>query len=125
MNDKEEVLVAERAFFTALVAGRVDALEQILSEDFLLIDVMQGAEIPRSALLAVIESGQLRFDAIDPVDSRVRLYQTTAVVTGRTEMQGRFAGMPFGASSRYTHVYVAQGGTWRLVSAQGTPISGE
>jgi hypothetical protein len=125
MNDETGVLAAERAFFTALVEGRADTLDQILSDDFLLIDVMQGAEIPKAALLAVIESGQLRFDSIEPVDSRVRFYQTTAVVTGRTEMQGRFAGMPFGASSRYTHVYVEQGSVWRLVSAQGTPISDE
>jgi hypothetical protein len=125
MNDETNVLAAERAFFTALVEGRADALDQILSNDFLLIDVMQGAEISKAALLAVIESGQLRFDAIQPVDSHVRLYQTTAVVIGRTEMKGRFEGTPFAASSRYTHVYVERDGAWRLVSAQGTPISGE
>jgi hypothetical protein len=28
----------------------------------------------------------------------------------------------FQADSRYTHVYALDGGKWRLLSAQGTPI---
>jgi ketosteroid isomerase-like protein len=125
MSDEVDVLTAERAFFTALVEGDVEALDQILADDFLLIDVMRGAEVPKSALLAVIGSGQLRFDAIEPMGSRVRLYPATAVVIGRTEMRGRFEGTPFSASSRYTHVFVEQQGRWRLVAAQGTQIAPE
>jgi hypothetical protein len=45
------------------------------------------------------------------------------VVVGRTAMRGSFQGAEFVAASRYTHVYVDDGG-WRLASAQGTPISG-
>jgi hypothetical protein len=28
------------------------------------------------------------------------------------------------ASSRYTHVFIEDGGRWRIVAAQGTPIVG-
>jgi len=52
----------------------------------------------------------------------VRVYQTTAVITGRTEMSGQFGETPFATKSRYTHVYVEQQGRWRLVAAQGTKI---
>jgi hypothetical protein len=52
----------------------------------------------------------------------VRLYETTAVVTGRTRMKGRLGDAPFAASSRHTHVFVMQQGEWRLVAAQGTQI---
>ena len=55
--------------------------------------------------------------------SRVRLYQTTAIVAGRSEMSGQLGETPFSTSSRYTHVYVRQPDHWRMVSAQGTPIS--
>jgi len=86
---------------------------------------MRGDEIAKAALVSVLGSGQLRFLAIEPVESRVRRYPGTAVVTGRTRMSGTFDGTPFTASSRYTHVYVQQDGRWRLVAAQGTQIPPE
>jgi ketosteroid isomerase-like protein len=115
-------LHADRDFFAALVAGSVESLAEILSDDFILIDVMMGSEVPREALLDVIGSGQLQFEIIEPAEVRVREYGSTAIVTRRTKMQGRFGGEPFGAHSRYTHVYVEHKGRWRLVAAQGTQI---
>ncbi len=123
MQAESEVLAAEQRFFAALMAGDRDALNQILTDDFLLIDVMRGAEVPKSALLAVVEADQIRFDEIEPAEARVRFYASVAVVTGSTQMQGRFGEVPFGVHSRYTHVFVEQQGQWRLASAQGTPIS--
>jgi len=84
---------------------------------------MSGSEVTRSSLLAVIGSGQVKFESIEPADNRVRLYKTTAVVTGRTRMKGRLGDAPFVASSRYTHVFVMDKGEWRLVAAQDTQIS--
>ena len=114
----------EREFFAALLQADLEALERVLADDFLLIDVMRGAEITKASLLGVLGSGQLRFEDIEPTDQRVRLYRATAVVTGRTRMRGRFGGTPFAALSRY-HVYVEQYGRWRLVAARGTPIASE
>jgi uncharacterized protein DUF4440 len=125
MTNASSPLEAERTFFNALLESNTEALDQVLSNDFILIDVMAGAEIPKSALLAVIGSGQLRFDAIEPAEARERRYQATAVLTGRTQMKARFGDTPIAVSSRYTHVFVEQAGRWRLVAAQGTQIAGE
>jgi hypothetical protein len=125
MSDESGPIEAERAFFEALVAGSLQDLDRVLADDFLLIDVMRGSEITRDALMAVVGSRQLVFESIKPAEPRVRLYQATAVVTGRTEMSGRFGEAPWTIRSRYTHVYVEQEGRWRLVSAQGTPIANE
>jgi hypothetical protein len=86
---------------------------------------MGGSEITKPLQVAAIGSGQLKFEAIEPADSRVRIYQSAAVITGRTQMKGRFGETPFTVSSRYTHVFVEQEGRWRLVSAQGSQISPE
>jgi len=122
MHDKSDPLAAERQFFSSLIDTDVESLDRILGDDFLLIDVMTGSEIAKSDLLAVLRSGQLKFAAIEPVESQVRLYGITAVITGRTRMSGRFGETPFTASSRYTHVFVKEQNQWRLVSAQGTQI---
>jgi hypothetical protein len=123
MNDGSGPLAAERRFFTGLLDSNVEALDRTLADDFMLIDVMGGSEIPKAMLLEVIRSGQLKFETIERLDSHVRLYQSTAVVTGSTQMSGRFGATPFTAHSRYTHVFVEQQSEWRLVAAQGTQIS--
>jgi ketosteroid isomerase-like protein len=122
MHNQSDPLAAEQQFFSSLIAGDVGALDRILADDFLLIDVMTGSEVKKPDLLAVVGSGQLKFEAIQPAESQVRLYGTTAVITGRTQMSGRFGETPFTVSSRYTHVFVKEQSQWRIVSAQGTQI---
>lgn len=123
MADESPPLSVERQFFTALVEASVEDLDRVLGDDFILIEVMGGSEITKPLLVAAIGSGQLKFEAIEPADSRVRIYQSAAVITGRTQMKGRFGETPFTVSSRYTHVFVEEEGRWRMVSAQGTQIS--
>jgi uncharacterized protein (TIGR02246 family) len=116
---------ADRGFFTALRTADGTALAALLTDDFVLVDVMRGGEVPRADLVAAVGAGQLRFDAIDVVASRVRRYGGAAVVTGETRMRGRMGETAWSAHSRYTHVYVEQDGRWRLASAQGTQIAGD
>lgn len=120
---KQSPEAVEQEFFTALIKADVASLRRVLADDFLLIDVMTGSEVPKAALLEVVGGGQLRFERIDRGEHRVRLYATTAVITGRTEMQGRFGDQTFHTRSRYTHVFVYEGEQWRMVSAQGTQIT--
>jgi hypothetical protein len=122
MHNQSDPLAAEQQFFSSLIGSDVGALDQILGDDFLLIDVLTGSEVKKPALLAVLGSGQLKFEAIQPVESQVRVYGITAVITGRNQMSGRFGEMPFTAGSRYTHVFVREQSQWRLVIAQGTQI---
>ena len=123
METKLDPLVTERAFFSALLSGNIDSLDSILADDFLMVDVMAGSEITKPMLLAAVGASQVKFEAIDPVESRVRIYSAdTAIIVGRTEMRFRAGEQSFTFSSRYTHVFVLQDGSWQLASAQGTQI---
>jgi ketosteroid isomerase-like protein len=123
MSERDDVTATEDRFFAALLAADGPALEALLTMDFLIIDVMTGSEAPGFAMVSLLGSGQLRFEAIERLGSRVRRYGTTAIVTGETRMRGRYGEQPFAAHSRYTHVYVRAGQGWRMASAQGTPIA--
>ncbi|MGE5326804.1 MAG: nuclear transport factor 2 family protein [Deltaproteobacteria bacterium] len=122
MENQSDVLQAENTFFTGLVEARVNELDKLLADDFTLAD-LRGNLVPKAALLEVVGSRQLRFDAIKPLEAAVRFYGSTAVVTGRTEMSGRFNQEAFRAHSRYTHIYFEREGRLCLVAAQGTPIA--
>ena len=115
-------LTTDSEFFAALTQGDTAALDRILADDFVLIGLVDGSEISKSALLTAIDLHQVKFEAIEPSENRVRVYHTTAVVTGRTEMKGRMGDTPFALSSRYTHVFLEHEGKCRLVTAQGTQI---
>jgi catechol 2,3-dioxygenase-like lactoylglutathione lyase family enzyme len=115
--------IVDGEFFYALLDANADDLDGLLRDDFTLIDVLAGSEIPKAALVGAIRDRQLVFERIDRSERRLRVYGATAVVTGRTAMTGHFSGEAFHANSRYTHVFVREGGRWRMVSAQGTPIA--
>ena len=123
MKTAVDPLAAEVQFFSALTSADMDALEHILARDFLLVDVMSGSEVTRDAFMDVLRSGMLKFEDIAAMEKRVRLYDNTAIVTGRTHMTGHFNGASFALISRYTHIYVELHGRWQLVSAQGTQIA--
>jgi uncharacterized protein (TIGR02246 family) len=116
---------ADQRFFAALRAGDAKALDDLLADDFMLIDVLRGGEIPRAALLEAVAGAMVRFESIEVLETRVRRHGNAAIVTGRTAMQGRAGDQAWSVRSRYTHVFVEQSGRWRLVAAQGTPIADE
>jgi hypothetical protein len=41
MKNELNPLVAEQEFFDALIAGKIEALDELLVDDFILVDVMR------------------------------------------------------------------------------------
>jgi ketosteroid isomerase-like protein len=123
MNTDQDPTAVDRQFFVWLIEANIRAIDQLLTDDFALIDVMRGGEVPKAALLAAMQSGDLKFETIEPADVRLRSYLGTAIVTGRTKMRIRFQESRAEVHSRYTHVYVMIDGQWKLAAGQGTPIA--
>jgi ketosteroid isomerase-like protein len=125
--DTNAVLAADAAFFAALLAADAAQLERLLSDDFLIVDVNQGAVTPRAPFIGFVASGAARFEAIEtnPAESVVRVYGNAAIVVGATAMRFKLEdGTSFAARSRYTHVFTRSDSRgWLLTSAQGTPIT--
>jgi len=125
MTTDAPVLAAEDTFFRSLLSRDTAALRDLLAEDFAIVDVMSGNVTDRDPLLDALDAEVLTFDAVerDPAEATVRQRPGVAVVVGRTRMTMTFAGRSATVASRYTHVYVEDGGRWRLLSAQGTPVA--
>jgi len=118
----EELLAAERRFDAALLFADAGALDALLAEEFFLNDFLGGVT-RKPQLLESLGSGELRFHGIVPHDLCVRVYREAGIVTGWTEMKAEYRGTVSEVRSRFLHVYVLAGGTWRLVSAQGTVMA--
>ncbi len=119
---------ADAAFFEALLDRDLPALETLLAEEFLIVDVASGSVHPRAAFLEAIRAGAVVFEEIEtfPDEAVTRLAGPgTGIIIGRTAMSIRGVdGALTEVASRYTHVFEADGPNWRLLSAQGTPIAG-
>ena len=123
MKPQDAVKEAEGRFFSALVTGDATSLGAVLTDDFVLISVMDAQKISRQELMDAIAGKVLKFSTIDPVgDPSVRIYGASAVTVGDTTMRGQFNGQEWETRSRYTHVFVQQNGGWKMASAQGTPL---
>ena len=110
------------AFFAALLAADTDALDELLAQDFVIVDVVRGGITSRETFIAAIREALAEFSEIDVAERSIRSYGDAAVIIGRTRMRGKIADESFVVESRYTHVVVSDGESWRLVSAQGTRI---
>ncbi|WP_219465179.1 YybH family protein [Nonomuraea rhizosphaerae] len=128
-TDRATLLKHDQSFFDALVAGDHDLLKELLSDDFVLVGVEDGALAGKGMILDLVASGSLRFPRIDsfPDEAVVRFAGdgSVGIVVGRTGMNVTNPdGTSFSAGSRYTHVYAAgPQGAWHLISAQGTTIT--
>lgn len=120
--ESDDVIEADDGFFAALLDADGEGLDRIVHDDFAIIDVSSGRVAGRAEFLDAIAAREVSFDRIEPSERRVRRYGGSALVLGRTSMLIRMGDVSIMASSRYTHVFIEDGGRWRIVAAQGTPI---
>ena len=123
-----ELRVADRSFFQALLDGDVAALEELLADQFLIVDVPSGSVHTRAGFIAAICGGAVSFLEIrtSPDEAEIRILDPgVGIVIGRSAMTLSDAeGALTQIASRYTHVFQLDVERWRLVSAHGTQITG-
>jgi len=110
------------AWDKAIVAKDRAGIDANMCADFRQIG-SSGEVEDRASFLADLLSAELVIDPYTVEDFEVRLYGDTALLTGRTRMTGRIAGVPFATHYRYTDVYIRSGGRWQVCSVQTTRIA--
>jgi ketosteroid isomerase-like protein len=109
---EDEILTLEKQFSQAIANNDAEAVDQFLADDWIIIN-SDGGIIDKARFLDVIRSGTLTHEMMESVDTRVRIYGDTAVVTALTTTKGKFAGQEFTTKERATDVFVKQEGRWR------------
>ena len=113
------VLAAERRWTEALVKGDVETLGRLYADD--LVYVHSGGNVETKAeFLDRVRKGGLKYQKLELVDPRVRVYGDAAVVNGAFDVSVIVNGQPMDHRVIYVHVYARQAGQWRLVAHQTT-----
>jgi ketosteroid isomerase-like protein len=118
---RAELLDLERRWDDAVVAKDTATLRRILAPEFVYIGP-DGTSSTREQMLTGLLSPSLVIKPFTTRDVAIRVYGTTAVLTGWFEQSGSVNGKPYTVRRRYTDVYARHGTRWVAVSAQASPM---
>ena len=118
---ESEIMKIERQWIDATIKADVAALDKIEADDFIVIDPT-GTISTKAEDMKNIKSGDLKFDAMEMFESKVRVYGDAAVVTAKTHIKANYKAQDISGDYSSTDVFVKVKGEWRAVSSHITRI---
>jgi hypothetical protein len=114
-KEEQEVIQLSKNKFRWMTEMKLDSLERVLDDRLMFIH-SNGWTENKQEFIADIKSGKLHYLQIEPRDVVVRLYQKTAVLTGKGNFKVLLDGTELVINLSYTEVYVQKKGKWLLAS---------
>ena len=121
-RSEREVLAAERALQSAMLAGDVGELERLLHPELLAVGP-DGQLVDRAADLDAHRSGVFEITELDEEEVRVKVVGDTAVTFVVLRIRGTIDGADASGRMRYTRTWTRDGGAWRVVAAHIAPAA--
>jgi ketosteroid isomerase-like protein len=119
---KRQVEKLEETWRTAQLNGDVEAMDKLLSDDYVGI-TMNGQVVTKMQQLERIRNRNTVLTRIELDDVKVKLIGQTAIVTSRAEVDGTSDGAAMHGTYRYTRVYSRQpSGAWKITSFEATRV---
>lgn len=110
----------ESRLATAWVEGDRSFVEEILAEDWSVIDVTGRILRKAEVLEEVFGSKDRKIVSMQIDDLSVRSFGHWAIVTGRTQAAGEYQGEVTAVTLRFTDVFMHRDGDWQIVASQAT-----
>ena len=99
----------------AHVRSDAAALEHLFADD--VVVMVPGMRVMTKAdAVGMFTSGRMKFDRYETSETKFRIYDETAIVTGRLRRTRVVAGATVDDDWRFTKVYLRRAGGWQVVS---------
>jgi ketosteroid isomerase-like protein len=119
---KHQVEKLEEVWRTAQLNGDADAMDKLLSDDYVGI-TMTGQVVTKTQQLERMRSRNTVLTKISLSDVKVKMIGTTAIVTSQADVDGTNDGQPMHGTYRYTRVYSRlPSGTWKITNFEATRV---
>ena len=116
INAEETTLRQLEADWNAAhVRGDAAALDHLLADD-LVVMVPAMRVMTKADALGMFTSGRMKFERYQTSETTFRIYDETAIVTGRLRRSRVVAGATVDDDWRFTKVYIRRGDRWQVVS---------
>ena len=116
------VMALENAWNHALEAKDTKALDMLLANTFVSVDI-DGSIASRSEFLASIKSADYQPSQAVTEQSTVQVYGDAAVVVGVFRIKGTEKGKPYVHRERFVDTWIKLRGTWQCVATTSTLIT--
>lgn len=108
----------ERDMLEAHVMLDFTTLSHIYADEYTYIG-NDGTMLTKNQVVEMVKSAAFRVDSIPVSNSRIRVYGSTAVITGIRKF---YRAGKLLATTRYTEVWLNRNKRWQCVSGQLTPL---
>jgi Calcium/calmodulin dependent protein kinase II Association. len=121
---RQELMQLERDIGKANIDSDYAFFDRVEAEEFIFTDAGGGLTNKKQDLegLKQTPNPDVKLTAYDVDDMNVRLYDKTAVVTGRVTTKRLVKGQAMTSQSRFTDVFVWRDGRWQLVAGHSSRI---
>jgi ketosteroid isomerase-like protein len=109
----------ERDWGQAQIKNDFATVEKILAKDWVGIDY-DGQVVDRAQMLAHMKTGSSTLQSEELSDMKVRVFGSTAVVTGKDSEKSTDRGKDSSGKYVWTDVFVMRNGVWQVVASQST-----
>ena len=123
MTEDEVLRIHTDAFYGSLKRRNYAALEELYSDDYMLVRP-DGSVLNKQEVLYDLRANGLTFESIDLLQSTGRIYGPTAVLTGESRTVTSRNRVESRAHFRFIAVYLRVGDSIRLVHFQSTTLAG-
>ena len=105
----------------ALIEKDGETLSRIMADDCIFTHPLEGDDTAQ--FIADVTSGDLTVEHLHRENVRVRIYGSTAVLTGRDTSKWLYKGRELVGQYKTIHVYAERGGHWQIVAIQACPMT--
>ncbi len=117
--DDGKILALENAWNQAQLRHDANAVNQLLSENFVYTDY-DGSVMNKAQFLADLKDPSYEATMIANEDMKVYSYKDAAIVTGIYHTKGKNKSTPFEHWGRFTDTWIFADGTWFCVASHTT-----
>jgi len=121
-SDEQQIEALYHAGDAALMRADVDALSEILADDYIQYNA-SGQPFTKQQILANFQSGSIRYPSVVSTGRVIRLFGDTAVVHGSEDDEVETAGTHSHIRYLYLDVLLKREGKWQLVASQLARLS--
>ncbi|MHB8216024.1 MAG: nuclear transport factor 2 family protein [Candidatus Sulfotelmatobacter sp.] len=121
-DTEKEVLEVERQKDEAVRNRDIAVLERIYADDMAFVNG-RGQVVSKAQHLEEIRAGNVKYLSSNKSDYHVRLYGSTAILTGRENSVVEYHGKTISSPRQFITVYVKLDGQWKYVAHQVTPVA--
>jgi len=119
--DKDQLREMEKSCAAALVKGEYQVLDNILAEDWVILD--EAGEIhKRDEIFKSLKNGELKYVSYDLGEMEIHVVGDTAVVIGHGHPRGQFRGEAFEENEVYTDTFARVRGKWLCIVTHSVDV---